>query len=258
MKLSSFNTAIVAGLPLLSAMTAAAAPTSFSQAAATGWSWECGMEANIFVDNEPDDLLALLSLFSKATQHAKQHNCPPEQYPIKAVFGGGGYNPIMSHRMLQQYLGALQEAGFMPDVKSFDIDANVYPGPTSAEGPAEGFDTWGLAFDESYTRNNPSIGQTIDPLSSTLKYSPVLKVLTRQKAPVIIALRPITEYAVSWVASGAASGSTSAGVQVGRFAPNPDIQQLHMKIMEAFKRSKITMYQGAHNLRQLPEFASEF
>ncbi|KAI9795567.1 MAG: hypothetical protein M1833_006967 [Piccolia ochrophora] len=233
---------------------ALAMPPRIGLAVTHAYHLRCGMEVDIFTDCEPDDLWTLLGLFSKATSL----NCPPGQYPIKLVFGGGGYNPSMTDKILRQFLMQLRQKGIIPADDWFNIARDVHPGPTSTSGNAARFNGFGHALNPAFTRDNPYIGATVDAFITTWDSVKVMDLLTQQDAPIILALRPIFEYVVSWVESGQADQvQTSYNYQYS-LKPRGRTKEQYQEVLNAFKRSRVAMYQGSYNFRQLREFYKKY
>ncbi|KAI9847231.1 MAG: hypothetical protein M1838_000967 [Thelocarpon superellum] len=228
--------------------------------------WDCELEMNIFTDTEPDDLWALIAIFSKATSTYHTLQCPHNKYPVKAVFGGGGFNSDITHDMLKEYLGYLKSYRIIPDI-AFDIASQVHPGPVSAKAvdpeqdgleqtlhiSVNRFDRWGWSFGQ--LRHSPQDPDQ-DLLSTTMSSLAAVEATLRpQHAPLVVAMRPIFEFAVGY------RESTRHMVELFNNATYEDqIRRLAWSseqfqgLIDVFRKSTILMHQGTYNLHELGRF----
>ncbi|KAI9823944.1 MAG: hypothetical protein M1832_002262 [Thelocarpon impressellum] len=224
----------------------------------------CKTQMVVYEDGEPDDLVALMALFSRATKTYTEQKCKEDEYPIKAVFGGGGYNAQMSHKMLISYLEQLRNIGIIPRSKEvFNLERRVYRGPTSADQNEVQFDNFGLAFDKDFTRRNYAAQ---DALQSTMDAVPSQEVLAGLTNPIIVALRPIPEHVVCYVQVAKATQGVNIPTNTTYdemvrsllwspgFSSGTDGAVGCGKIVAKIAESKVVMYQGAHNFKQLGRF----
>ncbi|KAI9822125.1 MAG: hypothetical protein M1832_003128 [Thelocarpon impressellum] len=146
---------------------------------------------------EPEDLYAMAALFRKANEIAIELRCRPEEYPIKAVYGGGGYNSDFWHLHLQYYLAILQTHGIVPDPRMFDIHTQAYKGPTSLEHEKNCYDIFPDGTPTPPT-HRAMLGEQTTLSSVKATIGPIMEQLRSQSAPIIVALRPLYEFAILW------------------------------------------------------------
>ena len=146
---------------------------------------QCGLEVNIFTNLHPDDLWAIAALFSQATKL----DCSPPQYPIKHVFGGGGWDAVASLSMLQEFLRRLQVyEAIVP--WSFDIFGQTHPGPADVHTDEPQFNSFYNALDivpfpDKSTLFETAFQSAKEPL-----------VMASQTQPIMLLLRPVEEFVI--------------------------------------------------------------
>lgn len=184
-----------------------------------------------------------MALFARATQFHKKMNCKDSEYPIKAVFGGGGSQSVVSHSMLKKFLLQLRKSKILPGEKIFSINSNVFPGPPSRQSYDVQFAEWGKSFGEKeYPRpsKEEAIAHTLD---GTLKTLEGQKALMGLKAPVIVALRPLFELVVCIGAKFDSGGlATASG------------KKLCADVLTSLSQSQVIMYQGGYNFKEMGSF----
>ncbi|KAI9852015.1 MAG: hypothetical protein M1838_002138 [Thelocarpon superellum] len=235
------------------------------------WNWTCQTEIVIATDGEPQDLFAIAGLFKQANDASKTLRCEDKDYPIKAVLTGGGYNTQTSWLLLRNFLLQLQQAGIVPDSSKFNVYTQMEAGPVARDyrqprywGPPMAFDAAGS--DVPWARGAQLAQSQLESMSHT--YQLEMLRLMKLRAPIIVALRPLFEFAVAWTESKremrSATFTPTEGYEVFeqqqriRSAPLPPADATTAAtpraIMEAFRRSKVIMYQGKTKFGQMGQF----
>ncbi|KAI9822127.1 MAG: hypothetical protein M1832_003130 [Thelocarpon impressellum] len=229
--------------------------------------WDCNVEINIFTETRPEDIFAIAALFRKANEVSLSLGCRPEEYPIKAIFGGGGYHSQTWHDELCNTLGVMQEANILPNEDSFDIGTQVYPGPTAIDADHLRYDVLagGEMADEHQRIWTPPESTTYS-LKRTMRAS--MGKLISQRAPINVALRPPYEFALLW-------SEYALDQPEPRFVPQDRYEELMRRgetanddrwvnSMEnvangilAFRRSRMIMFQGTGHFARMGRFFGE-
>ncbi|KAI9852721.1 MAG: hypothetical protein M1838_005916 [Thelocarpon superellum] len=160
---------------------------------------KCNSTVLIFTDLKPGDLWTIPALFKQANALG----CRPEDYPIKAVFGGGGYNSDMTRNALVRYLLYLQHESIVP--RAFDVSTKVYRGPTDLHAGLAKARKWGEDFYHPEIRDDPANHPMQGALESTFScledFRQVISTMAKTpsvSSPIIVGLRPIFEFVVCW------------------------------------------------------------
>ncbi|KAI9823412.1 MAG: hypothetical protein M1832_002422 [Thelocarpon impressellum] len=221
----------------------------------------CGVALNVFTAWKPDDLFALAAIFRKTNEIAIALRCRPEEYPIKAVYGGGGYNAETSLQILQAYLYELQLARIVPDETRFNVTLQTHLGPTALdlENPAYDLLSHGSpAPPDQRTRTPPQ--RTLDTTTRTIKST--MERIGAQAAPVIMALRPLHEFALLWSQFSlnqtdpkfSVRNAYKDSVRLEPWLIDPENVKASML---TFRRSRIAMYQGNGHFEEMGRFFAE-
>ena len=168
------------------------------------WEWHCGMEVLIFTKVNPPDLLAMAGLFHQADVMSTRLGCSDADYPIKAVVAGGTYEEVLAVTLVMDYLGALRLAGLGPSEARFSIEEQVLPGPVTShldyvrDVQAPELWVYGDTPDDGLINSRFSASES--PILSVFEtlFPRTASVMIRQRAPIIVALRPLLEFAVLW------------------------------------------------------------
>ena len=149
----------------------------------------CGIEVNLFTDLRPDDLWSIAALFAQATAL----RCEPQAYPIKHVFGGGGWDEHLSLQMLRRLLLALREVGIVPDDNAFDIAQQTHQGPIDWDNNRPRYWSFYGALGPDFPQHewNSHFFSVLDNVRQPL-------VLANQRAPIMLLLRPVSEFFVQY------------------------------------------------------------
>ncbi|KAI9812076.1 MAG: hypothetical protein M1832_000629 [Thelocarpon impressellum] len=230
------------------------------------WTLRCGMELNIFTEMRPADLLALIALIRRANEVARELDCRPEEYPIKEMFAGGGRNVDLRLREFRSFLADLQFEGLLPGPRWFNVTAQTHPGPAAPDAHlplyiARYRFTTTLTIMTGQDPNQPVPGETtLRSAEKTIRAT--MEPLNRQRAPVIVALRPIYEFALLWSvyslyqAPRTFEPTDEYRAIVRRAAPGDwllDPQNVQASIL-TFKRSRLAMYDGDDHFARMGLF----
>ncbi|KAI9814957.1 MAG: hypothetical protein M1832_005596 [Thelocarpon impressellum] len=162
-----------------------------------GFRWRCGMELNIFTELKRDDFFAIAAIFRKANEISNELRCLPEEYPIKGVYGGGGYHAETWLVSLREFLYDLQRYHIVADESRFDVHEQTHRGPTALDQENPAYDMLpggNPAPLDQRTRTPPQT--TLDSATSTVRST--MERLGLQSAPIIMALRPLHEFTLLW------------------------------------------------------------
>ncbi|KAI9848358.1 MAG: hypothetical protein M1838_000544 [Thelocarpon superellum] len=234
--------------------------------------WNCKTAINIFTDGV-DDQLVIAALLDKATKTMKEHNC--DEYPIKFIFGDGGYNSPLWRQTLINQIYELGHAGIAPGGDWFFGPTHVLAGPTARDYNDSRYDAVGRVYENGIKMIYPeypfaALGmkekeKPLDTLMAT--YSHTMSALSKQEDPIYVALRPIHEFAVWWTESSLYAGSDVFNI-TARYqqlksridARGADIYQQgsprQWRATEGvnFGKARVIMYQGDSNFAGMGEF----